>query len=304
MADSPPKPKPMSLKDRIKQFEQPTASSSVPPPPRPKPGALSQWKPKPVEPPSPKQATPTADAQTEEDGQGGGMSASDAMSSITRGGGTLKERMAALQGKGAFGSSDAGSAPPLPSHEGKPRVWKASPAPPIEPKKADTGLNVENIRYDPSAPSSALDAPLSAGDSEKNRSVTGGEEDQSGNPPDDGEESERERRAAIAARMARIGGARLGMPIGFGVAAKSPQGATKPNVPKLATPDDQEGDDGILSPSTEEQKGDQEAEVQDGSTNYVKKPTLDTALKIPLPKSQGSLLSPGAGDSSGKICPP
>ncbi|KAG8815793.1 hypothetical protein FRC17_000593, partial [Serendipita sp. 399] len=110
MAEEPSRPKPGSLKDRIKQFEtssSPTSSSPAPPPLRPKPGTLGQWKPKPVEPPSPtKQATSNASTSgathTEQDqGQqheeGTGLSASDAMSSIAKGGGTLRERMAALQ---------------------------------------------------------------------------------------------------------------------------------------------------------------------------------------------------------------
>lgn len=280
----------MSLKDRIKQFEQPGAQSAAPPPLRPKPGTLGQWKPKPVEPSSPKQAPANVDAHEGDEGAGGAMSASDAANSIARTGQSLKERMAALQGRGAFGSSETGNAPPLPSHEGKPRVWKTSPAPPIEPKKLDTSLGVENARNDPSAPSSALEAPLSAAATEQ--SSEGG---QSGNPDEEGEESERERRAALAARMARLGGARVGMPIGFGVAAKGLPGHAKPNVPKIATPD-QEKDEDILSPQS-----DPAAEEEGGSATQGKKSTLDMALKIPLPKSQGSLLSPAAGESSGML---
>ncbi|KAI9428340.1 hypothetical protein H4582DRAFT_1767954, partial [Lactarius indigo] len=123
MSDStPPKPKPGSLRDRIAAFEQKPASSPAPPAPRPKPGGLSQWKPRAPSPPhSPQQANRTDHS----------MSATDAKESITKGG-SLKERMAALQGLGAFGGGPAASSPPKPSEKPK---WKPPPqvavAPPV-----------------------------------------------------------------------------------------------------------------------------------------------------------------------------
>ncbi|KIJ64567.1 hypothetical protein HYDPIDRAFT_68010, partial [Hydnomerulius pinastri MD-312] len=120
----PPKPKVGSLRDRIAAFENKGAASSpqgpaAAPVPRPKPGGL-QWKPKPPSPP------PSPDrAQTVEKKVAGvgGMSASDAMESIGRGG-TLKERMAALQGRGAF---SGGAPPPMPPKPTEKPKWKPPP---------------------------------------------------------------------------------------------------------------------------------------------------------------------------------
>ncbi|EGN94025.1 hypothetical protein SERLA73DRAFT_189175, partial [Serpula lacrymans var. lacrymans S7.3] len=120
----PPKPKPGSLRDRIAAFEnKQSAPASAPPPPRPKPGGL-QWKPRAPSPPS--SPGSSADrAQTPEkktSGAGSGMSASDAKESIGMGG-TLKERMAALQGRGGFGAP-APVIPPKPTEKPK---WKPPP---------------------------------------------------------------------------------------------------------------------------------------------------------------------------------
>ncbi|KAF9222963.1 hypothetical protein BS17DRAFT_665123, partial [Gyrodon lividus] len=119
---SPPsKPKPGSLRDRIAAFENkagstpPGVASSVP---RPKPVGL-QWKPKHPSPPT----SPDRPQMGERKVAGsGGMSASDAMESIGRGG-TLKERMAALQGKGAFGAAP----PPMPPKPMEKPKWKPPP---------------------------------------------------------------------------------------------------------------------------------------------------------------------------------
>ncbi|KAI5991110.1 hypothetical protein EDD15DRAFT_2130846, partial [Pisolithus albus] len=126
----PTKPKPGSLRDRIAAFENKNApATSAPgsgtgtaaPASRPKPGNL-QWKPKAPSPP------PTPPDQTSKIvGVGGGMSASDAKESITRGG-TLKERMAALQGKGGFGApAPPPTLPTKPVAVEKPK-WKPPPA--------------------------------------------------------------------------------------------------------------------------------------------------------------------------------
>jgi len=102
------------------------------------------------------------------------MSADDARHSISRVGG-VKERMAALQGKGAFG------APVDPS---------TSKAPPL-PAATKDEYNID-----------ATAAPYSD-DADKGENVDGDSE------PKTEEDLERERRAAIAARMAKLGGARV-----------------------------------------------------------------------------------------------
>jgi myosin tail region-interacting protein MTI1 len=92
MSDSSPLPKPGSLRDRIAAFEQKPSSAPAPPAPRPKPGNLSQWKPRPPSPQDTQPVIKSADAS---------MSAGDAKVSTTKAG-SLKERMAALQGLGAW----------------------------------------------------------------------------------------------------------------------------------------------------------------------------------------------------------
>ncbi|KAG2362223.1 hypothetical protein BDR07DRAFT_1061256 [Suillus spraguei] len=117
MSETPQKPKPGSLRDRIAAFENANKSAAPAPgpAPRPKPSTLQSWKPKVPSPPQ----SPESERKT------AGMSASDAMESIGKGG-SLKERMAALQGRGAFGG---GTPPPiLPKPADKPR-WK--PPPPV-----------------------------------------------------------------------------------------------------------------------------------------------------------------------------
>ena len=187
MSDNPTPPKKVgSLRDRIAAFEKPQASSSTPtpPPPRPKPGGLvGQWKPKQLD----RVAPSTEDSDTDK----GGMSAGDARHSISRVGG-LKERMAALQGKGGFGASvdpNTSKAPPLPSEQGKARVWRAV---------VDVPITATHDEYDNDAT-----AVPSSDDAAKEENVDGG------NEPKTEEDLERERRAAIAARMAKLGGARV-----------------------------------------------------------------------------------------------
>lgn len=189
MSDNPTPPKKVgSLRDRIAAFEKPQASSSAPTPPpqRPKTGNLvGQWKPKQLE----RVAPPTEDSDVDK----GGMSAGDARHSISRVGG-LKERMAALQGKGAFGVSvdqSASKAPPLPSEQGKARVWRTVVD--VPPPAATTHDEYNNdATAIPSSDGAAMEESVD-GDSE----------------PKTEEDLERERRAAIAARMAKLGGARV-----------------------------------------------------------------------------------------------
>ncbi|KAF9240233.1 hypothetical protein BU15DRAFT_22982, partial [Melanogaster broomeanus] len=132
---SPPKPKPGSLRDRIAAFENKGASSAAPGPAappvvRPKPGGLP-WKPKVPSPPSSPDHAQTGERKI---APAGGMSASDAMESIGRGG-TLKERMAALQGRGAFG----GAPPPMPPKPVEKPKWKPPPvvSPPADGDQKD-----------------------------------------------------------------------------------------------------------------------------------------------------------------------
>lgn len=136
-----------SLRDRMAAFQQKAAAPAPPPVPRGKPGNWA-WKNKAAtegaggtspgavssteapapssSPAAPGSSLPSnpepAVASTPSPSRPGTMSASDAKESITKSGGSLKERMAALQG--AFGSASppAGSPPPVPS--GKPKVWK------------------------------------------------------------------------------------------------------------------------------------------------------------------------------------
>ncbi|KAG8754040.1 hypothetical protein FRC14_005438 [Serendipita sp. 396] len=299
MAEETPRPKPGSLKDRIKQFETSSSTSSsspAPPPLRPKPATLGQWKPKPVDPPSPTKQTNFNSSSSEitNSGQeeGTGLSASDAMSSIAKGGGSLKERMAALQGKGAFGApASSSAAPSLPSSEGKPRVWRTSPAPPIVPR-----VNKENEGEPVDGSDSNRRSYASPSDNYKITEEPSKEGDEEVAADDD--EEERERRAAIAARMARLGGARLGGPIGFEVTGASKSEGLQP---KIISSDDAGDEHVVKSPVIEYAEDDQKP----------RKSTLDTALQIPLPKSQGSLLSPGDdipsesdATTSGKLVPP
>jgi hypothetical protein len=192
MSDNPAPPKKVgSLRDRIAAFEKPQASSSgptPPPPPRPKPGNLvGQWKPKQLD----RVAPSTEDSETDK----AGMSPDDARQSISRVGG-LKERMAALQGKGAFGAPvdpNASKAPPLPSEQGKPRVWRTV----VDLPQPPAAKHVESNDDDNATNLPASDAAANEEDAD------------GGTEPKTEEELERERRAAIAARMAKLGGARV-----------------------------------------------------------------------------------------------
>src|SRR5260221_11314981 len=133
------------------------------------------------------------------------MSASDARESITKGG-SLKERMAALQNKGAFG------APPPPVGP-KPVVerpkWKPSPV--VQYDGADgRGEGISAIEKSMSAPLAVVGHEQSTGNSvqDPTHAERASEDAETAQDP---EEEERQRRAAIAVRMARLGGARVGM---------------------------------------------------------------------------------------------
>jgi myosin tail region-interacting protein MTI1 len=138
----------------------------------------------------------------------GGMNPSDAKESIGLGG-SLKDRMAALQGRGAFGGLDGGASPPPKPATQKPK-WKP---PPVVPPADDTEGEIRDSDPVKSPPppivqkSSETELPKADVDDEPTEAPDGEEAVEQLDP----EEEERQRRAAIAARMARLGGARLGM---------------------------------------------------------------------------------------------
>ncbi|KAG1780702.1 hypothetical protein EV702DRAFT_1079921 [Suillus placidus] len=231
MSETPPKPKPGSLRDRIAAFENANKSAAPAPgpAPRPKPSTLQSWKPKVPSPPQ----TPEVERKT------AGMSASDAMESIGKGG-SLKERMAALQGKGAFGG---GTPPPmLPKPADKPR-WK--PPPPVSPPADEVVSQDGAIDAQGSSPPAAGDPDPTDLEGEHEAQQDAAEIEQ------DPEEEERQRRAAIAARMARLGGARVGMGPPLFVAKPAPN---KPANPPPQPKQDEEAtlqDSEVTSPPAE-----------------------------------------------------
>ena len=209
---SPPvKPKPGSLRDRIAAFEKGGAAApgpATPPPPRPKPAGFASWKPKQPSPPSSPSAS-TAGGADHPSPRSGGMSVSDAKDSIVKGG-SLKERMAALQGKGAFGAPP----PPAPKPALEKPKWKPPPvvAAPVQGDSDDGESQSHPVPSVP-APTAAPKSEVSAEEGGEGAAEEGEGQPVEVNP----EEEERQRRAAIAARMARLGGAKLGMgPTGIG----------------------------------------------------------------------------------------
>jgi hypothetical protein len=171
------------------------------------------------------------------------MSASDAKESITKGG-SLKERMAALQGLGAFGGGPPAAPPPRPAEKPK---WKPPPqvavAPPVAGDEDEDGSVAADDRPPVSplkAPSDDILAALSKAPPppaqelpQEKVSEFEGEAPAGGDEAPDPEEEERQRRAAIAARMARLGGTRVGMaPPIFG---RKPEVKPKPPMPAPET---------------------------------------------------------------------
>lgn len=246
-------PKPMSIKERMAAFQQ-AAQKPAAPPPRPaaKPTNWS-WKQKQAAAAAPAAVTPTPSGSAETQvpqvaareipqvderaDRKTGMSASDAQETIK--GQSLKERMAALQ-KGFAAAPEPAPRPPVSE---KPRVWKrpvvpastdddgnndvgvASPLPvslpPVRSPSYEQGNPVEG---DPSSPP--------GGEEAEPTSVPEGEEEEV-----DEEEKERQRRAAIAARMAKLGGARVGMgpPVFRRPPVKSPSGDAAESAYRLYT---------------------------------------------------------------------
>ncbi|KAF8885672.1 hypothetical protein CPB84DRAFT_1865160 [Gymnopilus junonius] len=243
----PPKPKPGSLRDRIAAFEKSASTAAPPAPapvPRPKPAGFASWKPKAPSPPESPSAGTTEHAASSP--RVGGMSATDAKESITKAG-SLKDRMAALQGKGAFGAPSPPVAP-------KPAVerpkWKPPPVA-LAPADDDDHTGASPTADIAAAVEQTISPPVSVNSGEIVDTLKGPEEgaeptalaadsvdgDHEGPPPEaNPEEEERQRRAAIAARMARLGGARVGMaPPVFG--KKPPvRRPTQEDVPKPEEP--------------------------------------------------------------------
>lgn len=223
-----------SLRDRIAQFEHKPAAPPVTPP---KPVVAQKkwaWKDKQAEPQPPPPPAPAASASSlsppapapERDSWSDvsshhdvpekstaapaapAFSAADAASAIAAGGG-LKARLAALQGSGFGSSAEASPAPPPPA--AKPRVWKKAVVPyeappkPERPRPAEdeTAETEEDHHRDDHHHDDAPEAHPAAEEGEADAAAA--------DEPKDPEEEERQRRAAIAARMARLGGARVGM---------------------------------------------------------------------------------------------
>lgn len=193
---------------------------------RAKPG---NWKP--ASSSSPPNANETADY--EERDSRGGMSASDAKESIGKGG-SLKERMAALQGKGAFGSGAAPGPPPIGQKPMKRHPLVVPPPPMEESKEHATELEAEKLDDQQGGSDQAPHSDSRYTDVAHNTATEDASKGEKGDLVEgepDTEAKERERRAAIAARMARLGGARVGLaPPVFG---KKPEPKEKPNMAPL-----------------------------------------------------------------------
>lgn len=204
-----------SLRDRIAAFEsQKDKEASAPlPPSAPRKSGQLKWQPRERSPPS---APAQADVVSE-GGEHGGMSANDAAESIGKM--SLKERMAALQGRGGFGAP--APAPPPIQKSDKPK-WKPPPRPVEAPTSASEHEGDEEGASERASVRSPIKSPMSGlSELEGDDGVLGGagrrasghreEKEEVGVEEDEDEEEARKRRAAIAARMARLGGARLGM---------------------------------------------------------------------------------------------
>ncbi|KAG6854297.1 hypothetical protein C0991_008546 [Blastosporella zonata] len=246
---TPPKPKPGSLRDRIAAFEKPAGSAAPGPAPvpRPKPGGVS-WKPKAPSPPS----SPSA-ADVSSERKTGGMSASDAKESIKTGG-SLKERMAALQNRGGFG----GPPPVAPKPPVEKPKWKPPPViAPVDKDDDDEPSRDDDLPKPPPPLRKSTSDDKSAGESDIREPGPAAEEAdaETGEAAEaDPEEEERQRRAAIAARMARLGGARVGMAPVFGrtqSAKKTEPAKTETIVNENAEEDESQGK-AVPSPSNDE----------------------------------------------------
>lgn len=274
MADSPsipPKSKSGSLRDRIAAFEIKAVSPSSErgPPPRPRPAGFANWKPKQSSPPTSPEALTASSAgikspqnlESAPRSGSGSMNAADAKESIARVGGSLKERMAALQGRGGFGAPVSPSiptprqtkwTPPLQAvtqpalgedDEGRNQSQEGT-GEEVEggPVKSNTP-SIKSPQFLPKSPPPIVRSPPSAiendasGISEEVKEPRENDEGaQDASVLADEVEEERQRRALIAARMAKLGGARIGMGLAvYGHAAS----IKKPTSPSAAAPEPQ-----------------------------------------------------------------
>lgn len=256
---SPPPKKPGSLRDKIAAFEnragQPPLRPAVAPPPAPKTANTSirgHWKP--LENTSKTQPT-TANT----------MSSSDAQHCIT---GTLKDRMAALQGKGAFGSP-----PSQPQPEPIERPLRKSPPQVMALAGDDDDASIDERVLSGSPPrrhpTSPFFDPLAQ---------AGSMDDSATQEEDEGvidREAERQRRAAITARLARLGGTRIGM--------APPVFAPKqrPSSPPIAA---------------EQNTG--EPDTEQGISHPVSQPVLMITTSLAAPLRRGSIGLAWAGDEN------
>lgn len=164
--------------------------------------------------------------------------------------------MAALQGRGAFG------APPPPPTAPKPVIerpkWK--PPPPVASPPPDDHVEKDGVsRRSPEILSKSPDSlpaqPSTPTESEHDApaaAVAAPEPEERGPDEVDPEDEERQRRATIAARMARLGGARVGMgPPVFGKVPVKPKPKAEPveeeaKPVEVVSPPPSSGDDEAL----------------------------------------------------------
>ncbi|PIL22717.1 hypothetical protein GSI_15410 [Ganoderma sinense ZZ0214-1] len=272
MSDPPPR-KVGSLRDRIAAFENKGAAPApAPPPPRPKPGNVT-WQPKPASPTSPRPPPSADNDDGTERKPGAGMSAADAQQSIGKL--SLKERMAALQGSAAFGGPAGGAGAPPPRPAGEKPKWK--PPPVVQRVEPIGGEDEEEVAKPAVSPPATTDLAESAeptkspaDEGEKKEEAGEGQVKEEGEP--DPEDEERQRRAALAARMARLGGARVGMgPPIFG---------KKPDVPPKRLSKSEE------KPKEEDvPKEEKPAEVSPPTETVPEGPTVEEAAAVVLPPS-------------------
>jgi hypothetical protein len=115
--------------------------------------------------------------------------------------------MAALQGRGAFGAPTPTAAPVV----GTGKKWVPPPKPPVEEEEVVVAIPERGRVLQDDGEDKKEETPKTEGegDGEQKEKAEGEGEGEAAEA--DPEDEERQRRAAIAARMARLGGARVGM---------------------------------------------------------------------------------------------
>ena len=154
--------------------------------------------------------------------------------------------MAALQGRGAFGGGAPSPSPPPPPPLVQKPKWKPPPPVSVVPAEGDERMPVRDVGEDKDAPGRV---GVEVGGEHETRGQEEGQEKEEeqgqgqGQAQGEPEDDERHRRAAIAARMAKLGGARVGMgPPIFGAAkAPPPRVAKKPEALRSPTTSEAEG---------------------------------------------------------------